>query len=308
MSELVRFVTSEAGKRLDQVVTEFLGERLSRSQVQQVIRTGGVTVDGVVLKPGIKLRGGEEISVTLPDPPQSDLVIAQAIPLKVMYEDDDLAVIDKPAGLVVHPGAGNRQGTLVNALLARYPEIAQMNYAPERRGIVHRLDKDTSGLLVVARRGQMLQRLAGQFQKRTVEKRYLALVEKAPPTSIGRITAPIARDPANRQKMTVLRSGRPAETEYRCVEWFSDGKVLVEIHLLTGRTHQIRVHMAFIDCPIVGDTVYGRRQRSAPIQRQFLHASKLCIDHPRTRERLCFESPLPPDLEQAVDFLRKKPR
>ncbi len=209
---------------------------------------------------------------------------------------------------MVHPGAGVEQGTLVNAILSRYPDIERMNYAPERRGIVHRLDKDTSGLLVIARKGQILQRLSTQFQKRTVEKRYLALLEKAPPTPVGRITAPIGRDPSDRRKMAVLRSGRPAESEYRCIEYFNDGRVLVEVHLLTGRTHQIRVHMAFIGTPIVGDRVYGRRNQSLPLSRQFLHAFKLCFDHPRTGERLCFESPLPIELEQVVEKLRTEPR
>lgn len=307
--EQLTFKVDKGGERLDKVVTVYLGERLTRTQVQTLIRDGGVTVDGVVAKQGIKLRGGETIIIVLPDPPEaSNEVLAEAIPLNVIYEDRDLAVIDKPAGMVVHPGTGVSQGTLVNAILSRYPEIAEMNYAPQRRGIVHRLDKDTSGLILIARRAQALHRLTAQFQRRTVDKMYVALLERTPPTVSGRITAPIARDPINRRKMAVVRGGRPSESEYKIVEWFPDGKALVDVKLLTGRTHQIRVHMAFINCPIVGDTVYGWRRRSMPLKRQFLHAWRLCFDHPRTGERLCFESNLPDELEQIIEILRKKPR
>lgn len=307
--EQLTFKVEKGGERLDKLVTSFLGERLTRTQVQALISEGGVTVDGATPKQGIKLRGGETIVITLPDPPeQTDEVLAEDIPLNVIYEDRDLAVIDKPAGMVVHPGTGVRQGTLVNAILSRYPEIAEMDYAPQRRGIVHRLDKDTSGLILIARRAQALHRLTAQFQKRTVDKVYVALLERTPPTVSGRITAPIARDPINRRKMAVIKNGRPAESEYRITEWFPDGKALVEVKLLTGRTHQIRVHMAFINCPIVGDTVYGWRRRSMPLKRQFLHARSLCFDHPRTGERLCFESKLPEELEQIIEILHKKPR
>lgn len=308
MTEPITFTVAAGGERLDKTVTVRLGDRLTRSQVQNIIREGGVTVDGIAAKPGMKLRGGEQIVIIVPDPPQDDQVTAEAIPLSIVYEDKFLAVIDKPAGLVVHPGAGVKHGTLVNAILARYPEIARMNYAPQRRGIVHRLDKDTSGLIVVARRSQTLHRLTGQFQRRTVEKVYTALLERTPPTATGRITAPIARDPSNRRKMAVIRGGRPAESDYQIVEWFPDGRTLVDVKLLTGRTHQIRVHMAFINCPIVGDRVYGRKKNSLPLQRQFLHAHRLCFDHPSTGERLCFESKLPADLEQIVELLRKNTR
>ncbi len=308
MADQITFTAPKAGVRLDVLVTERLGERLTRTQVQALIREGGVLVDGAVVKPGVKLRGGEQIVITLPEPRPNETVQPEEMPLTIVYEDRDLAVIDKPAGLIVHPGAGVTSGTLVNALLARYPEIARMDYAPERRGIVHRLDKDTSGLIVVARRAAALHRLMGQFQRRTIEKHYLALLERTPPTRTGRITAPIMRDPANRRRMTVLRAGRPAETEYTVVEYFPDGRALVDVNLLTGRTHQIRVHMAFINCPLVGDVVYGFRKRSLPLRRQFLHARSLCFDQPRTGERLCFESPLPSDLEQIIEFCRKNTR
>jgi 23S rRNA pseudouridine1911/1915/1917 synthase len=308
MPEQLQFTVTTPGERLDKILVAKLGERLSRAQIQALIRDGGVMVNGAAVKPGVKLKGGEQISITLLEPqptPEEEQVEAEPIPLEVIYEDRDLAVINKPAGLVVHPGAGNPTGTLVNALLARYPQIAEMQYSPRRRGIVHRLDKDTSGLILVALRGAALRRLVAQFQARTVDKEYLALVEKTPRTSIGRIEVPIARDPKQRTKMAALRDGRPAVSEFSIVDRFKDGRALVRVKLLTGRTHQIRVHMAFIGCPIVGDTVYGYRKQRL-LQGQFLHATRLCFDHPRTGERLCFESPLPERLTSVLDDLRRK--
>ena len=178
-----------------------------------------------------------------------------------------------------------------------------MNYIPRRRGIVHRLDKDTSGLILVAKNAPTLHRLVAQFQKRTVEKTYIALLERTPKTSTGRVDVPIGRDPANRRKRAVLREGRPAVSEFTVVERLSDGKALVHVKLLTGRTHQIRVHMAFLGCPLVGDALYGFRRQF--MRGQFLHAWRLCFDQPRTGERLCFESPLPPRLEAVLAELRK---
>ncbi len=301
--EHITFTADSSGERLDKLITAHLGDRLTRTQVQALIRDGAVTVDGAVVKPGVRLKGGELIAVAVPPPVEDVTVAPQPIPLNIVYEDDDLAVIDKPAGLVVHPGAGNPDGTLVNAILARYPQIADINYAPKRRGIVHRLDKDTSGLIVVAKNAPTLHRLVGQFQKRTVEKIYIALLERTPKTATGRIDAPLGRDPNNRRKRAVLRSGRPAVSEFTVVERFADGKALVRVRLLTGRTHQIRVHMAFIGCPVVGDALYGFRKQS--LRGQFLHAARLCFDQPRTGERLCFESPLPERLGAVLADLRK---
>lgn len=294
----IEFTVRNAGERLDKTITAHVGERLTRNQIQTLIRDGKVTVNGAVVKAGVKLKGGEVIRLTVPPPQEDKSVAAEPIPLNVVYEDDDLAVINKPAGLVVHPGMGNEQGTLVNAILARWSEIGTMNYAPKRRGIVHRLDKDTSGLILVAKTAPALHRLAGQFQKRTVEKVYIALLERAPKTSTGRIDAPLGRDPNNRRKRIVSRDGRPAVSEFTVVERYEDGRVLVHVKLLTGRTHQIRAHMAFINCPIVGDALYGFRRQS--LNRQFLHAWKLCFDQPRTGERLCFEAPLPDALEAVL--------
>jgi 23S rRNA pseudouridine1911/1915/1917 synthase len=298
MADVVEFRADKGGDRLDKAIMARIGERLSRTQIQGLIKAGAVTVDGTAVKAGQKLKGGELIRVHLPDPQPDETVMPEALPLRVVYEDSSLAVIDKPAGLVVHPGAGNRTGTLVNALLARYPQLADMPYDAARRGIVHRLDKDTSGLIVVALRSAAQRRLMAQFQARTVEKVYLALVERVPRTPIGRIEAPIARDPQRRTRMMVSRDGRPAVSEFTVVEAFKSGRALLRVRLLTGRTHQIRVHLAFIDSPIVGDRVYGFRKPG--LSRQFLHAAQLCFDHPRTGERMCFDSPLPDDLEAAL--------
>ena len=298
MADVVEFRAQKGGDRLDKVIVARVGERLSRAQIQGLIKAGAVTVDGTAVKAGQKLKGGELIHIDLPDPTPDETVMPEALPLNVIYEDSSLAVIDKPAGLVVHPGAGNPSGTLVNALLARYPQLADMPYDASRRGIVHRLDKDTSGLLVVALRSVALRRLMAQFQARTVEKVYFALVERIPRTSTGRIEAPIGRDPQRRTRMMVSRDGLAAVSEFTVVETFKSGRALLRVRLLTGRTHQIRVHLAFIDCPIVGDRVYGFRKPG--LSRQFLHAAQLCFDHPRTSERLCFESPLPDDLDAAL--------
>lgn len=306
MSEqIVEFTVDTPKERLDKLVVAHVGDRLSRAQIQALIKDGRVTVNGERIKAGIKLKGGEKVQVIIPARETSQSVQPEAIPLVVLYEDEDLAVIDKPAGMTVHPGVGSEQGTLVSAMLARWPEIARMNVDEKRAGIVHRLDKDTSGLIVIARHDAARRKLMAQFQARTVEKTYLALLEKAPPTEVGRIDAPIARDASQRKRMAVVRGGRPAVTEYELIERnFKDGQALARIRLHTGRTHQIRVHMAFIGCPIVGDSVYGYRRQRLTLKRHFLHAARLCFDHPRTGERLCFDSPLPPGLLDVLEKLR----
>ncbi|MCC6616752.1 MAG: RluA family pseudouridine synthase [Anaerolineae bacterium] len=296
------FTNETAGERLDKIVVAHLGDGYSRAQVQKLIDEGHVTVDGEPVKSGVKLKGGEYIRVAVPPQPAQQDVEPEDIPLKIIYEDEDIAVIEKPAGLVVHPGAGNERGTLVSALLARYPEIEQIPIAAKRRGIVHRLDKDTSGVILVARNAAAMHKLMAQFQARTVEKVYLTLVERPPKTTTGRIEAPIARDPADRKRMKVQRGGRPAITEFETIQHYQEGYTLLRVRLLTGRTHQIRVHMAFIGCPVVGDLVYGyRRQRL--MRGQFLHAARLCFDHPRTGERMCFEAPLSPRLQAVLESL-----
>ena len=293
-------------QRLDQFVLGCL-EGWSRAQVQSLIRDGRVKVNGKVEKSGYKCKGGETVTVVIP--PQAEVSLkAEAIDLHVVYEDEHLAVVNKAAGMVVHPGAGNPSGTLVNALLARYPQLAAMLDDPqtkERLGIAHRLDKGTSGLMVAALRKPALSALMRQFQSRGVDKGYLALLEKRPRTHSGRVDAPIARDPRQRKRMWVQRDGKPAQTEFTLLDdSFQGDRALVELRLLTGRTHQIRVHMAFIGCPVVGDAVYGFRKQRLKLKRLFLHAHELAFDHPMTGERLRFAAPLPPSLQNALDKLR----
>lgn len=298
------FIVSTPKERLDKIIVAQLGDVLTRSQIQTLIKDGEVTVDDKRVKSGVKLKGGEVIRVTVPPPVEDEAVQPEEIELDIIYEDDDLAIINKPAGLVVHPGTGNPSGTLVNAILARYPQIAEMSYAPKRRGIVHRLDKETSGLILIAKKANTLHKMMKQFQARTVDKVYLTLVERPPKTPTGRINLPIDRDQKDRKKMAVHRDGRPAVSEFMTLETFSAGQTLVQVKLLTGRTHQIRVHMAYIGAPVVGDRVYGRRKQRVSLKGQFLHATKLCFDHPRTGERMCFESPLPARLEAVLENLR----
>ncbi len=301
----LEFNVTEAGQRLDKLLVDHLPD-LSRVQIQQYIKDGQITVNGVPAKPAMKLKGGELVRVELPPPTSTDMQ-PEAIELDIVYEDQDLAVINKPAGMVVHPGTGVSSGTLVNALLARYPEIGQIHGSERRQGIVHRLDKETSGLMVIARNKPTMDRLMRQFQERTVDKTYIALLERVPKTLTGRIEAPIARDPQQRKRMAVVRDGKMAITEYKVLETdLRDGQALVEVNLLTGRTHQIRVHMAFIGCPIVGDTVYGFRRQRLGMKRHFLHAARLAFTHPRTGERLKFEAPLSAGLQNTLEKLRQK--
>jgi 23S rRNA pseudouridine1911/1915/1917 synthase len=302
-AETFEFTVEQAGERLDKLIVARRAD-LSRAQVQSLIKEGHVTVNGDRVKAGVKLRGGEAVRVTIPPPVEPEIKPEQ-IDLKIVYEDESLAVIDKAAGMVVHPGVGNESGTLVHAILARWPQIAQIDDPDERRGIVHRLDKDTSGLIVIAKDRAALDDLMEQFQERTVEKHYLALLERTPQTRTGRIDAPIARDPKQRKRMAVVRDGKPAVTEFTLVDdQFRDGHSLVRFDLLTGRTHQIRVHAAFIGCPVVGDTVYGFRKQRVKMKRNFLHAAYLAFDHPETGERMSFESALPVGLQNVMDKLR----
>lgn len=303
----LEFIVESAGERLDKLIVARVGESLSRAQIQSLIKTGLVTVDGEPVKAGIKLKVGQVIRAIIPTRDEPETVQPEAIALDVLYEDADLAVINKPAGMTVHPGVGNEKGTLVGAMLARWPEIGRMNIVEKRVGIVHRLDKDTSGLIVIAKTDAARIKLMAQFQSRTVEKTYLALLEKLPATQVGRIEAPIARDPDQRKKMAVVRGGKPAITEYRVIEYdFSGEQALVRVNLHTGRTHQIRVHMAFIGCPIVGDSVYGYRKQRIKLKRHFLHAAELSFDHPTTGQRLHFSAPLPAGLEDVLTKLREK--
>ncbi len=300
---------SQAGTRLDIFVAAAFPEA-SRSAVRRWIDSGAVTVDGKVRKAGHALRPQESISVT-PPPPRPVELEPEAIPLNVVFEDHSLVVIDKPAGLVVHPGAGNRQGTLANALLHHLQKVSRSQSI--RPGIVHRLDKGTSGLLVVAKNESVHQGLATQFKQRQVEKRYLALVLGRPEHGQGRIEVPLGRHPRQRTRMsTQSRSPRQALTEYRILRRFLEF-TLVEVRLHTGRTHQIRVHFEHLGHPVAGDPTYTARRRFplSPstqkalkgLNRPFLHAAGLAFDHPVTSKRLRFESPLPRELAEFLSSL-----
>ncbi|MCL4300219.1 MAG: RluA family pseudouridine synthase [Anaerolineae bacterium] len=292
--------------RLDQWLAQSIPQ-LSRSQLQKLIRQGQVLVAGQPARPSAALQPGDVVTVHLPAPEPAALQ-PETTPLDVVYEDDDLVVINKPAGMVVHPAQGHTSGTLVNALLARYPDLAVLaeddSGAADRPGIVHRLDRDTSGLMIVARTPAALRRLQQQFKARTVEKIYLALVFGRPEAAEGIIDVPLGRDPRFRQKIAPRADGKPARTHYRVIEDFG-AYSLLEIGLETGRTHQIRVHLAWLKCPVVGDTVYGRKKNALGLKRQFLHAWRLAFQHPRTGETIQLEAPLDPHSQAVLGQLRR---
>lgn len=296
MAEVHDLVADRAGERLDVFVARSL-PRLTRSRVRRLIDGGFVTVDGALAaKAGVKLEAGQRLQVTLP-PPEPELA-PEPIPLRIVYEDGDLLVVDKPAGLAVHPSPGHSSHTLVNAVLAHCPALSAVG-GEGRPGIVHRLDKDTSGLIIVAKNDAAHLSLARQLKDRQVEKTYLALVEGRVEPGEGVIDAPIGRHPRHRKKMAVVAAGREARTRYRVLREV-DGRSLVEARPETGRTHQIRVHFASIGHPIVGDPVYGRGGREPPVRRQFLHAQRLAFRHPRTGEWLELGAPLAEDLRAAL--------
>jgi 23S rRNA pseudouridine1911/1915/1917 synthase len=301
--------SSLAGVRLDQAAATLLPE-FSRSRLRVWIDAGALTVGGREAKPRTLLKGGEELAL------EAELEAAveaapEAIPLAVVHADDALLVIDKPAGLVVHPGAGNRSGTLQNALLHRHPELALL----PRAGLVHRLDKDTSGLLLVARTLASHTALTAALERRAIKRTYLAVCQGVL-TGGGTVDAPIGRHRRERTKMTVAQGGRPARTHYRILERFR-AHTLCELELETGRTHQIRVHMAHIRAPLLGDPTYGGRSKLPPaasdelrgalqrFRRQALHASRLRLAHPVTGDALSFESALPQDLAALLKLLRE---
>jgi len=305
--EIMEFTIENAGERLDKILVARFPD-YSRNQIQTFITEGAVTVDGATAKPGHKMKGGERVVFQLPEDDEY-VIEPEDIPLDILYEDDDIAVINKASGMVVHPGIGQETGTLVHALLARYPEMVDMQDDPiaeGRMGIVHRLDKDTSGVIVIARKLNALSHLMAQFKARTTDKYYLALLERTPKTNEGRIDAPIGRDPKQRKRMGVVSDGKHAITEFEVIDTaFHGGRALVRIKIETGRTHQIRVHMAFIGCPIIGDTVYGFNRQRIGMKRNFLHAAELTFDHPTTGERLTFKSELPAGLQNVADKLRE---
>ncbi|MFN8483577.1 MAG: RluA family pseudouridine synthase [Anaerolineae bacterium] len=288
---------SAVGERLDKYLADARPD-LSRSAIQRLIKDGDILVNGHPAKASQRVAAHDRVSVRVPPPQPLDAVPAPQIAVDILYQDADLLVINKPAGLVVHPAHGHSDDTLVNALLAHVPDLAGIG-GVQRPGIVHRLDKDTSGLLLVAKNDRAQQALQAQFKGRSVDKVYLALVEGRVALPRGRIDAPIGRDPRERTKMAVVPDGRPAQTEFRVLETLDD-TTLVEAHLLTGRTHQARVHLASIGHPIVGDRVYGRRKARAGVTRQLLHAYRLAFDLPATGERVEFTAPVPEDFRQAL--------
>jgi len=306
----------EAGQRLDAWLARRL-PALSRSRLQALIAAGRVRLDSAPARASTRVRAGQAAHVSVP-PPEPAEPQPEDIPLRVVYEDTALLVLDKPAGLVVHPGAGAPRGTLVNALLARVGGLSGIG-GVLRPGIVHRLDKGTSGLLVVAKSDAAHRALAQQFASRTVEKEYLALVHGVPGRASGEVGAAIGRDPVQRRRMSVRAPrGREARTSWSVAERL-DGAALLRVHIHTGRTHQIRVHLASIGHPVAGDSVYGgtrtpsarreaARQALQSLARPALHAARLSFVHPASGERLRFEAPLPPDLATLLESLREPSR
>jgi 23S rRNA pseudouridine1911/1915/1917 synthase len=294
----------EGTSRLDKYLVSCLPE-FSRSRLQNLIENGFILVEGnVAHKSGQTINRGDKIQVYIPAPVSTHLV-PEAIPLDIIFENDDLMVVNKPAGMVVHPAAGHVSGTLVHAALAHAPEMVGIG-GEKRPGVVHRLDKDTSGLILLAKNDQAHRFLQDQFRQRKTIKTYLALVDGKPPTPSGRIEAPIGRDTVHRKLMAVtgVKKGREAVSEYRTLELLKE-HTLLEVHPLTGRTHQIRVHLKFLGCPVAGDIVYGHKHATIPLHRHFLHAARLTILLPGESKPNTFEAPLPYELEQVLEMLRE---
>ena len=301
---VLQFLFEKASpERLDKFLVKQVPE-FSRSRIQGLISNGHVDVNGqAAKKAGQTLESGFNVTVRIPPTAPTDL-IAEDIPLDVLFENEDLLVVNKPAGMVVHPAAGHASGTLVNAVLGYDPDMEGIG-GEERPGLVHRLDKETSGLILLAKNERAHRWLQDQFRLRKVEKTYLALVDGKPPTPTGRVEAYIGRDPSHRKKMAIVSEsrGREAISEYKTIESYPH-HTLLEFHPLTGRTHQIRLHCEFLGCPIVGDQIYGKKKSTINIHRHFLHAYRLKIVLPGEKEPRFFEAPLPVELEDALVTLR----
>ena len=297
MSDVRLFTCESPGERLDR----FLANRctdLSRTRIKRIIAEGDVTVDGQEQNAGFRLRPGQTVSIVVPDPAPTHL-IPQQIPLNIVHDDEDLLIVDKPAGMPVHPGVGHPDSTLVNAVLGLDSSIGEVG-GTMRPGLVHRLDMDTSGLIAIAKTDRAHASITGQLRDRTVNKGYLALVAGTLSPVEAVIDAPIGRDPHDRKKMAIVEDGRPASTPYRTISIFR-GCTYAEISPKTGRTHQIRVHFASIGHPVIGDALYGRED--SRIGRHFLHAAYLEFDHPADGRRVHFRSPLPAELQSLIDSL-----
>ncbi len=292
-----------AGDRIDKYLRDTL-PALSRAAVQRLIAAGEITVNGKTTSAAYDIRAGDEIVVHVPQPEPTEL-LPQDLPLDVLYEDTNMLVVDNAAGMVVHPAPGHPDGTLVNAILAHCPDLRGVG-GVLRPGIVHRLDQETSGVLIVAKDDHALRELQRQFKARTVSKTYVALLIGRLTEAEGLIDAPIGRHPRQRKKMAVVAGGKPSRTRWAVMERLRDAQrrpyTLLAVELLTGRTHQIRVHFSWFGYPLVGDATYGRRDPLvAP--RQFLHARDLAITHPTTGERMTFSTPLPADLRDVLACL-----
>lgn len=302
MAETIQLtaVKEQHGERIDRVLAS-VDEEWSRSQVQQWIKEGIVTVNGTPVKGNYKVKTGDEIIVPVPDPEPLD-VVPEKMDLDIYYEDADVIVVNKPRGMVVHPANGHTTGTLVNGVLYHCKDLSGIN-GVMRPGIVHRIDKDTSGLLMIAKNDLAHESLVNQLVAKTVTRRYKAIVHGAIEHETGTIDAPIGRDKNDRQSMTVEENGKHAVTHFHVIQRFRD-YTFIECRLETGRTHQIRVHMKYIGYPLAGDPKYGPK-KTLDINGQALHAGILGFVHPRTGEYLEFEAPLPQDFEDALDYLRK---
>ncbi|HVM22740.1 MAG TPA: RluA family pseudouridine synthase [Sphingomicrobium sp.] len=306
----VRLTPAHAGWRLDRALADAV-PTLSRERLKALIRSGAVESEGKAVRdPALKVRGGEALSVSVPEPEPAHNR-PQDIPLTIVFEDEHLLVVDKPAGLVVHPAAGNLEGTLVNALLHHCAGKLSGIGGVARPGIVHRIDKDTSGLLVVAKSDVAHEGLAKQFAAHSIDRRYLAIVNGLPKAAEGTVDAPLARSAANRKKIAIVEGarGKRAVTHWKRIAILRDA-ALVECRLETGRTHQVRVHMASIGHPLLGDPVYGRSGKThgkilkaLGFHRQALHAAELGFTHPVTKNRLSFSSPMPPDMQELMRAL-----
>ncbi|MBO1578767.1 RluA family pseudouridine synthase [Bacillus sp. XF8] len=302
MSEVVQVTVAEEQKneRIDKFVAGVNNE-WSRTQVQQWIKDGVVTVNGNTIKGNYKVKANDEIAVAIPEPEELD-ILPEDMNLEIYYEDADVLVVNKPRGMVVHPAPGHTSGTLVNGLMHHCKDLSGIN-GVMRPGIVHRIDKDTSGLLMVAKNDMAHESLVNQLVAKTVTRRYKAIVHGVIPHDKGTIDAPIARDKKDRQSMTVDENGKHAVTHFQVLERFKDF-TLVECRLETGRTHQIRVHMKYIGYPLAGDPKYGPK-KTLDINGQALHAGILGFDHPRTGEYIEFEAPVPAVFEEVLNVLRK---
>lgn len=301
MDNQIEVIIKEETGRIDKVLNDRLAD-FSRSQIQQWIKEQHVSIDGKVVKANYKVSAGDKVLIEIPEPEELDLV-PENLDLEIVYEDDDVVIVNKPQGMVVHPSAGHPNGTLVNGLLYQIKNLSTINDVV-RPGIVHRIDKDTSGLLMVAKNDRAHEALAKQLKDKTSLRKYVALVHGEIPHEKGRIEAPIGRSKVNRKMQAVIEDGKPAVTHFEVLKRF-EGFTLIELQLETGRTHQIRVHMQYIGYPVAGDPLYGPK-KTLKGNGQFLHAKLLGFEHPTTGEMMVFEAPLPEIFKKTLKQLKEK--